>query len=241
MGKKLKDDNIKREELIKLSPSGLYSFTECKSCFWIDYHISGPAGLPWALNMAMDSILKVRYDYFREKGEFPPEVKDLKKQDVQLFTDIEKLNNWRSSVNYLKVINEKMGYELRGKIDDVFVEKDGRLIPADYKSSGYAPKEDKQKYYRFQLAAYGYMFKNAGYKVSDRAYLLHYFVTDAKNHEIPIPFSGHIDKVDISSIDIPEMLKKIVKLLRGPYPGLDPKCENCEFYKDVHLLLKKSK
>ena len=37
--------------------------------------------------------------------------------------------------------------ELRGKIDDVLVEADGRLIPADYKSSGNAPREDKQKYY----------------------------------------------------------------------------------------------
>ncbi len=231
----------KETELIRISPSGLYSFTECKSCFWVNEHIGGVSGFPPLLNMAMDSILKNRYDKYREKGEFPPEAKQLIADKVKVFKDIEKLNAWRSSANHLQVMNEKVGYVLRGKIDDVFIEKDGSLIPADYKSSGYAPKEDKQRYYRYQLAAYGYMFKQAGYKVSDRAYLLHYFVTDAKNPEIPIPFSGYVDKVDISSIDIPKMLKNITKFLQGPYPGLDSECENCQFYKDVSKLLAQSK
>jgi hypothetical protein len=231
----------KETELIRISPSGLYSFTECKSCFWLGEHVGGTRGFPPVMNMAMDSILKNRYDIYRKKNEFPPEAKQLIADKVKVFKDIEKLNAWRSSANHLQVLNEKAGYVLRGKIDDVFIEKDGSLIPADYKSSGYAPKEDKQRYYQYQLAAYGYMFKKAGYEVSDRAYLLHYFFTDSKNHKIPIPFSGHVGKVDIGSIDIPKMLREIAKFLRGPYPGINPNCGDCEFYEDVCSLLNKKK
>ncbi len=226
-----------KDGLWKLRPSGLYGYSKCKSCFWLGEHIGGTRGFPPLMNMAMDSILKNRYDKYRKKDEFPPEAKQLIADKVKVFKDIEKLNAWRGNVNHLQVLNEKAGYVLRGKIDDVFTEKDGSLIPADYKSSGYAPKEDKQRYYRYQLAAYGYMFKKAGYEVSDRAYLLHYFFTDSKKHKIPIPFSGHVDKVDISSIDIPKMLREIAKFLQGPYPGLNSNCEDCEFYKDVSKLL----
>jgi hypothetical protein len=224
-----------------LSPSGLYDFTGCKSCFWVDHHIEGPGGMPLPLNMAMDSILKNRYDSYRKKGAFPPEVKELLKKGIKPFLDLVTLDPWRKSSKALAVANEKDGYILRGKIDDVFVEADGRLIAADYKSSGYAPKPDKQKYYRYQLAAYAYMFEKAGHKVSDRAFLLHYYVTDTKSPKIEVAFSGVVDEVSLRGINIPKMLRDIVKFLESPYPGLDPECETCTFYKDVNRLHLKSR
>ena len=229
--------DIDRGRLYKISPSGLYEFTHCQSCYWVQYHLGKVSGFPPLLNMALDSILKERYDLYRIDRKFPPEAAELVGEGVTVFRDLEKLKAWRSSANHLEVVNAKAGYLLRGKIDDVFMEADGRLIPADYKSSGYAPKEDKQKYYRYQLAAYAYMFKRAGFPVSDRAYLLHYFITDAHGTVIEIPFSGHVDRVDISGINIEKMLSDIVKLLKGPYPGLNPQCDNCTFYKDMHELL----
>jgi len=227
-------------KLFKISPSGLYEFTQCESCYWIEYHLGGVSGFPPLMNMALDSILKERYDLYRKQGKFPPESNQLVKDKVKVFRDLEKLKAWRSSADHLEVVNSRDGYILRGKIDDVFMESDGRLIPADYKSSGYAPKEDKQKYYRYQLAAYAHMFKHAGFPVSDRAYLLHYFITDAHGTVIEIPFSGHVDRVDIGDINIEKMLRDIVKVLKSPYPGLNPECENCNFYKDMHILLKKN-
>ena len=107
--------------------------------------------LPLVLNTAMDGILKARYDKYRVTGKFPPEVKELEAEGIKPFEDLSTLNNWRESLNSLKIINRELGYILVGKIDDVLLESDGRLIPADYKSSGKAPAEDKQKYYRDQL------------------------------------------------------------------------------------------
>tara|TARA_Y100000310_G_C20324783_1_gene642428 strand:- start:26 stop:721 length:696 start_codon:yes stop_codon:yes gene_type:complete len=216
--------------LWRLSPSSLYAYSECKSCFWVDNHFKRAPMLPLLLNSAMDSILKHRYDKYRKKKTFPPEAKELLKEGIKPFMDLEKLELWREKMSSLQVENEEVGYVLRGKIDDVLVEEDGRLIPADYKSSGNAPAEDKQKYYRDQLAAYGYMFKKHGYKVSNRAYLLHYFVKDKTDPSIDVKFDSHVDLVEINPARMERKLKAMVKLLNGKYPGHNPKCEKCAFY-----------
>jgi len=219
-----------KDGLWKLSPSGLYGYSECKSCFWVDNHYKKAPMLPLLLNSAMDSILKHRYDKYRLDNTFPPESIELEKEGITPFQDLEQLNEWREKMNALRIINEEVGYELRGKIDDVLVESDGRLVPADYKSSGNAPAEDKQKYYRDQLAAYGFMFRHHGHEVSDRAYLLHYYPIDKTSPETKVEFTGHVDLVDIGSINIEQKLKDMVDLLNGDYPGHNPECNKCSYY-----------
>ena len=49
-GKEMKN----KEGLWKLSPSGLYGYTKCPSCFWIDNHYKKAPMLPLLLNSAMD-------------------------------------------------------------------------------------------------------------------------------------------------------------------------------------------
>jgi hypothetical protein len=224
-----------KEGLWQLSPSGLYGYTECKSCFWVDNNYKKQPSLPWLLNSAMDSILKHRYDKYRASDSFPPEVvKDLKAKNIKPFKDLTKLNKWRENMSSLIVVDEEAGYLLRGKIDDVMMEADGRLVPADYKSSGNAPSEDKQKYYRDQLAAYGLMFSRHGHEVSDRAYLLHYFPVDKTDPSIEVKFDGHVDEVKIDLAAIEQKLADMVKLLNGLYPGHNDECENCSYHSGRH-------
>lgn len=219
-----------KEGLWKLSPSGLYGYTECQSCFWADNHFKKAPMLPLLLNTAMDSILKNRFDKYRLDNTFPPEMAALLELGIRPFKDLEQLNNWRENKIALQVTDEKVGYVLSGKIDDVLVEADGRLVPADYKSSGNAPAEDKQKYYADQLAAYGLMFQKHGHKVSDRAYLLHYFVKDKTDGAIDVIFDSHLDLVPIDLAAIENKLADIVKLLNNPYPGNNPNCLKCAYY-----------
>lgn len=220
-----------RDGLWRLSPSGLYSYTECQSCFWVDNHYRRAPMLPLLLNSAMDSVLKARYDQYRVQGTFPPEtVEELEKEGIKPFDDVATLNQWREDFNALKIMDEGVGYVMVGKIDDVLVEADGRLIPADYKSSGNAPREDKQKYYRDQLAAYGLMFKKHGLDVSDRAYLLHYYVKDKSDPSIEVKFAAHVDRVAMDVDAVEQKLAAMVALLNGPYPGHDPVCEDCAYH-----------
>ncbi len=220
-----------RDGLWRLSPSGLYRYTECPSCFWVENHYKRAPMLPLLLNSAMDSILKARYDSYRADGTFPPEVLELTKDGIKPFQDLPQLNEWRENTRALAIVDERGGYMLVGKIDDVLVESDGRFIPADYKSSGNAPAEDKQKYYRDQLAAYGLMFHKQGFPVSNRAYLLHYFVRDKNDPSIEVKFQSHMDRVAIDVAAIEKKLADMVVLLNGSYPGYNSACETCVFSK----------
>lgn len=219
-----------RDGLWRLSPSGLYTYTECQSCFWIDNHYRRPPMLPLLLNSAMDSVLKARYDQYRTKGKFPPEAKALSEQGIAPFTDMKRLKHWREDLNALRVIDNEAGYVLVGKIDDVLVKASGQLVPADYKSSGNAPAEDKQKYYRDQLAAYGFMFARRGHAVSDRAYLLHYYVADKSDPSLAVKFAAHVDRVAIDVEAIEQKLHEMTRLLNGKYPGHNPDCERCAYH-----------
>jgi hypothetical protein len=227
-----------KEGLWKLSPSGLYGYSDCKSCFWIDNHYKKAPMLPLLLNSAMDSILKARYDKYRADGLFPPEASLLSQEGLKPFQDLNILNEWRKNSNVLRVIDKDLGYELAGKIDDVLIEADGRLVPAVYKSSGNAPAEDKQKYYRDQLSAYGFMFKKHGYQVSERAYLFHYFVKDKNDPSIEVKFASHVDLVIIDIDEIEKKLQCIVELLNGSYPGHNSKCNACLYYDGRKAVLK---
>lgn len=220
-----------QDGLWRLSPSGLYGYTDCPSCFWLEQHYDRPPSIPPVLNMAMDQILKNRFDSFRAKGELPPEIKELEKEGISLFPDVETLNVWRSNTKALEVRNEKAGYILAGKLDEVFVTRDRRYIPVDYKSSGYEPKEDKQKYYVLQLNAYALMFREHGLPPADRAYLVHYFIKDTKNASLAVEFKGHLDPVKIDLDVLEKTLANIVHLLNGPYPGDNLECKNCVYYK----------
>lgn len=222
-----------KEGLWKLSPSGLYAYTKCKTCFWIENNYKKPSMLPLLLNSATDDILKTRYDKYRIDGIFPPEAQELEKEGIKPFTDIEMLKKWRNETSILKVINAKVGYELQGKIDDVFIEADGRFVPIDYKSSGNPPKEDKRRYYRDQLAAYGFMFKRHNYEVSNRAYLLHYFVKNKNDPSINVKFNSYVDLVKIDLDEIEKKLENMVRLLNGSYPGYNEKCDKCLYHKGL--------
>lgn len=186
--------------------------------------------LPLLLNTALDSILKHRYDKYRAENMFPPEAQELEKQGVKPYTDLQQLSEWRGKLSALRVVNEEAGYILQGKIDDVLLELDGRLVPADYKSSGNAPAEDKQKYYVDQLAAYGFMFREHGHRVSDRAYLLHYYVADKTDPSLEVKFDAHVDLVSIDVAGIERKLADMVHLLEGDYPGHNPRCGKCSYY-----------
>lgn len=218
---------LTKEGLWKLSPSGLYLFEDCQSCFWAENHIGRhPFTLPLRLNDAMDAKFKARYDFFRKRGELPPELAG-KIRGIKLFPDSAQLNEWRTTLTALRCINRKAGYVLEGKIDELFVGESGEFIPADYKSSGDPPKEDKQKYYRLQLAAYAWMFKNKGYETGDRGYLLHYFTKDRNDTSLAMELDFHADEVAIDLKEFQNKLKAMVDLLNGSYPGLNSLCKRC--------------
>ncbi len=210
-----------------MSPSGLYGLEDCKSCFWAENHIGKhPFTLPLRLNDAMDSRLKSRYDKYRKRGKLPPELA-VEVKGIRLYPDLRQLNEWRENKIALRYVDERLEYQLEGKIDELFLGKKDEFIPADYKSSGDPPKKDKQKYYRLQLSAYAWMFKNKGYNVGNKAYLLHYFTKDRQDPSLAMEFDFHADEVAVDLKEFQKKMKEIIEFLNGPYPGSNMLCKRC--------------
>ena len=82
------------------------------------------------------------------------------------------------------------------------------------------------------------MFKKHGREVSDRAFLLHYFVRDKSDPSIEVTFNSHVDLVKLDLKGIEERLEKMVELLNEPYPGHNDDCGNCSYHSGRKELLK---
>jgi len=173
----------------------------------------------------MDAKLKSRYDLFRKKGIMPPEVSHLK--GLKLYPDLAQLDIWRESKTELKYVNDRVGYELAGKIDELFINRKGELVIADYKSSGDEPKPEKLNYYSLQLHAYAFLFQKKGYKVSNVAYLLNYYPKNRTNPSKSVELACKVIKAKLDIPSFEKTLRKIVKFLNDDYPNANHECRTC--------------
>lgn len=63
--------DLNSSEPYKLSRSRIEVFMQCPRCFYLDRRlgVDRPPGFPFALNSAVDALLKKEFDLLREKGE----------------------------------------------------------------------------------------------------------------------------------------------------------------------------
>src|SRR3989344_6188842 len=130
----------------KLSPSALTLMKECPRCFWLTQHKvwKRPQGIFPSLPSGMDKILKEHFNKFMEKNELPPELRtNSHTEEMKLFNDHALLAIWRSNMKGIqwKDSNENI---LKGAVDNILM-KGKKLIVLDYKTRGYALKEDTHK------------------------------------------------------------------------------------------------
>ncbi len=190
--------------------------------------------LPLRLNDAMDAKFKSRYDSFRKKGQMPPELDRLK--GLRLYPNLQQLEIWRTKKSELQYTNPKDGFVLTGKIDELFVNKRGEFIVADYKSSGDEPKPEKLDYYRLQLHGYALMFQKKGHKVANKAYLLNYYPKIRTNPSMAVDLAC---KVIEAKLDIPEFektLRKMVRFLDSDYPNATEGCVTCVYQTKLRVI-----
>jgi len=210
----------------KLSPSSLNLFNECPRCFWLEKHKKWkrPSGPFPSLPSGMDRILKEHFDKFRDKGELPPEIANNKEcKNMKLFDDVEKMKVWQSNFKGVSW-KDKMGNELHGAVDNILV-KGKKLIVLDYKTRGYAVKDDTAEHYRLQQNIYNFLLRKNGYETEDYFFLLFYYPKE-------VLFTGEVIfdtelvkmKVDVSSAE--KVWKRALRVLDGECP--DKSCEWCD-------------
>lgn len=210
----------------KLSPSSLNLMKECPRCFWLDKHgvWKRPAGIFPSLPSGMDAILKTHFDKFRDQGKLPPELKNTEcKNGCKLFDNQELMKIWRSNFKGIRWEDTK-GNILFGAVDNILV-KGKKLIVLDYKTRGFALKEDTAEHYQNQLDLYNFLLKKNGYEIEDYAFLLFYIPKEVLEGG-EVLFDTNLVKMKINMKNAEKLFTKALKLLNKDCPKKT--CEWCE-------------
>ncbi len=212
----------------KFSPSSLSLLKECPRCFWLRFNkgVKRPEGIFPSLPSGMDRILKEHFDSFMEKNELPPELCNNECKGLKLFDDKEKLKEWRNNLKGIQW-EDKEGNMLRGAVDNILV-KGKKLIVLDYKTRGYALKEDTAEHYQDQLDIYNLLLRKNNYKTEDYAYLLFYHPSKV-NEKGDVVFNTDLVKMKIDVKNAEEIFKEALKVLRGEIPQASEECEFCKW------------
>ena len=165
-------------ELFKMSRTKVQLFTECPRCFYLDTRLGvGRLGsLPFTLNNAVDALLKNEFDEYRLKQE--PHPYFIPNNIDAVPYQHEKLNEWRENFKGIHYHHERLGFNLTGAIDDLWIDnKTQKIIVADYKATAKESEvtldADWQQGYRNQMGFYQYILRGIGFDVDDTGWFVY--------------------------------------------------------------------
>ncbi len=245
-------------EPYRLSRSKVELFIQCPRCFWLDVRlkITRPSSPPFNINKAIDELFKKEFDYYRKKGEPHPLMTESGIDAIPYQND--KLDKWRRALGNdagVDTIHEPTNLHIYGAVDDVWVDKQGKLIVVDYKATAKAEpvkslKEEGSWHdmYRRQMEIYQWLLRQNGFDVSDTGYFVyatgswaHDKFDNVVNFETHVfPHEGKTDWVEstlkemktvMDSDEMPEVGKKVMDQTKP--------CEFCDYAKSrTELTLK---
>lgn len=217
------------QKAIKLSPSSLNLYLECQHCFWLDKKMGAkrPPPYPYALNSAVDTLLREEFDAYRRRNEAHPLLLE-NKIKAKLFQNQRLLDQWRDNFHGIKYYDSKLDATLFGAVDDILEFEGGKLAPLDYKSTG---SKVANVYDRFQLQidTYTFLLEKNGYKTNGKGYLAFYIVDKDKGFIDRLPFRKEIHEIEANPSDVYEIFKDAVFVLKGSTPP--PHSKDCPFNK----------
>ena len=116
---------------------------------------------------------------------------------------------------------------MHGGVDNILV-NGKKLIVLDYKTRGYALKEDTAEHYRLQQNVYNFLLRKNGFKIENYAYLLFYH-PDRVGTEGEILFHTDLVERSISTANAEKIIKNALKTLGGSIPESPEECEFCRW------------
>lgn len=170
----------------------------------------------------MDKVLKEHFDRFMEKGQLPPELREL--AGVKLFANAKLLKEWRNNLKGIEWYDGE-GNKLHGAVDNL-LEKDDKLIVLDYKTRGFPLKEDTHEHYQDQMDIYNFLLRKKGYKTEDYSYLLFYHPTTVLETG-EVVFHTDLVKIQTSVRNAEKILSKALDVLGKEMPEANAECGFC--------------
>lgn len=167
----------------RISRGKIDLFLECPRCFYLDRRLGlGRPSIPgFALNLAVDALLKNEFDLLRKKGEQHKLMKQYK-IDAVPFSHPD-IKEWRNNFVGKQYLHEGTNFLIFGAVDDLWINKKEELLIVDYKATSTSQEislEDEYKQnYKKQMEVYQWLFRQSGFKVSNTGYFI--FANAGKN------------------------------------------------------------
>jgi len=237
------------DEPFKVSRSKIDLFLNCPMCFYLDTKmgVARPPGFPFALNSAVDALLKKEFDVHRAKKRPHPLMSAYGLKDTIPY-EHEDLDIWRSNFKGIRFVHEPTNLLITGAIDDVWVNtKTGELSIVDYKSTSKEEKVSLDKEwqigYKRQMEIYQWLFRQNGFVVSQTGYFVYCNgKTDREAFDAKLEFD--IDVIAYNGDDswIAKSLADLKKcLLLDTPPKPSTTCDYCSYRKAARDVQKTGK
>src|SRR3989338_7590228 len=220
----------------KLSRSKIDLFLQCPRCFYLDRKlgVGRPPGFPFALNSAVDALLKKEFDIHRADGSQHPL---LAKYGVDARPVAhEDLDKWRTNFTGVQYLHKPTNLLITGAIDDLWQNSKGEYIVVDYKSTSKAEEitvldKDWQDGYKRQMEVYQWLLRQNGYKVSDTGYFVYCNgKTNWQAFDAKLEFDITLIAYKGDSSWVEKTLTNIHKCLNSDkIPAANPNCDYCAY------------
>lgn len=227
-------------EPFKLSRSKIDLFLECPRCFYLDRRlgVSRPPGFPFALNSAVDHLLKQEFDTHRAAGTKHPLIERYG-VDARPVPH-EDLEKWRHNFTGVQFLHTPTNFLVFGAIDDLWENSAGEFIVVDYKSTSKDEEitelnKDWQIGYKRQMEVYQWLLRENGYRVSDTGYFV--YCNGKKDRKAfdgklefdvtLIPYTGNAEWVNGALSDAKKCLSE------DRIPKVNPHCDYCAYVEAV--------
>jgi len=211
---------------IQLSPNSLNLFLECPRCFWLEKRqgIKRPQPFPYALNTAIDILLKKEFDSYRAENKPHPLLVE-NNIEAQLFPNQKLLNQWRSNFAGIRYFDSQLDATLFGAVDDILEFRDEKLAPLDYKSTGSAVPTVYDRF-QLQMDIYTFLLEKNGFLTPKKGYLAFYIVNKEDGFKDRLPFRKELHEIETNPAYVIGLFKDAVSLLRkNSPPPHSPDCE----------------
>ena len=223
-------------EPFKLSRSKIDLFMQCPRCFYLDRRsgIGRPPGFPFALNSAVDHLLKKEFDMHRARGSKHPLMEKYSIDAVP--AQHEKLDEWRHNFTGVGTLHIPTNFYVFGAIDDLWLNEKGEYMVVDYKATAKEEEinsldKDWHDGYKRQMEIYQWLLRQNGYKVSDTGYFVYCNgKTDRKAFDGKLEFdvtliayTGNSNWVDTALADAKTCLD------HSEIPKQNPACDYCDY------------
>jgi len=219
-----------------LSRSKLADSMTCQRCFYLDRRmgLAKPSTPPFTLNSAVDCLLKREFDAYRARQQPHPIMAKYGINAVPFAHP--DLDVWRSNFRGIRFLHSPSNFIVYGAPDDLWIGNDNELLLVDYKAT--ASKETVitletafRQGYKRQLELYGWLFRQNGFTVSHRAFIL--YANAQKDRD---GFNGRLD-FDIQLVEHlgnddwvePALIKAKACLMLDVAPAAATDCEWCQY------------